>query len=424
VSEAVVCGINWGDEGKGRVVDYLAGDFDLVVRYQGGNNAGHTVVNERGTFKLNLVPSGIFYPDVINVLGPGMVIDLEGLAQEIQSLESRSISCERLRLSDRATVVFPFHRQEDVWEEERLLKNAYGSTRRGIAPAYGDRYLKKAIQVGELLHEKSLRERLDQLIDWKDLVARQIYHQTEPLSAKATFDWAMKHLERLRPLICDTISLLETAQRNKKRILFEAQLGALRDVIYGIYPFTTSSATLASYAPIGSGLLSAHLTRVIGSMKAFSTCVGAGPFVTELFDERAARLRETAQEYGTATGRPRRIGEFDAVASRYGVQVQAATEIVLTKLDSLSGFGPLKICTHYEVDGRRIDTFPINPVLERAKPVYLEMPGWTEDLAQIREFDRLPRAAREYVLEIERRIGCPIRYVSVGPERQQMIVRG
>jgi adenylosuccinate synthase len=423
VSEAVVCGINWGDEGKGRIVDYLANDFDFVVRYQGGNNAGHTVVNEQGSFKLNLIPSGIFYPNVTNVLGPGMVIDLEGLVGEISRLRERGLGCENLRISDRATIVFPFHRQEDVWEEERLNKRAYGSTRRGIAPAYGDRYLKKAIQIGELLHPLALRERLKGLLQWKNLVARQIYGQSQPLTVDAVFDWAMAHAGQIRGIVCDTIILLEDAQKAGKRILFEAQLGALRDVMFGIYPYTTSSSTLASFAPIGSGLLAAKITRVIGSMKAFSTCVGAGPFVTELQDESASRLRETAQEFGTATGRPRRIGHFDALASRFGVLVQAATEIVLTKLDSLSGFGPLKICTHYEVDGKPIHTFPINPLLERATPVYLEMKGWDEDITGVRDFRKLPSAAQQYVLEIERRVACPIRLVSVGPERQQMIVR-
>ncbi len=423
VSGAVVCGINWGDEGKGRVVDYLATDFDIVVRYQGGNNAGHTVVNEFGSFKLNLIPSGIFYPRVVNVLGPGMVVDLEGLASEIARLDARGIRCDNLRVSDRATIVFPFHRQEDAWEEERLRKNAYGSTRRGIAPAYGDRYLKKAIQIGELLHPRHFRERLSHLIEWKSLVARQVYGVAQPLSVDSMYDWAMSHGEKVRPLICDTSSVLEDAQKSGRRILFEAQLGALRDVMFGIYPFTTSSSTLASFAPIGSGLLGARIDRVIGSMKAFSTCVGAGPFVTELFDERASRLRESAQEYGAATGRPRRIGHFDALASRYGVMLQAATEIVLTKLDSLSGFGPLHICTHYQVDGKPLHSFPINPLLEQAKPVLQEMKGWDEDITSVRDFDKLPQAARDYVLEIERMIACPIRYVSVGPERQQMIVR-
>ena len=421
MSLEVVCGINWGDEGKGRVVDYLARDVDLVVRFQGGNNAGHTVVNELGTFKLHLIPSGIFNPRVVNVLGPGMVIDLQGLVEELTDLEGQGVRGQVV-VSDRATICFPFHRDEDAWEEERLGGAAYGSTKRGIAPAYGDRHLKKAIQIGELAHPQHLERRLRELVEWKNLIARGVYGREDGVDLGRVLDWVREFgppvLERVR----DTGRLLTDAWNADKRILCEAQLGALRDVYFGIYPFTSSSCPLAGFAGVGSGLAQAP-TRTIGVVKAFSTCVGAGPFVTEIHGEFADSLRESANEYGAATGRPRRIGHFDALASAYGVRAQGATELALTKLDCLTGLDPLRICTHYELDGKRLDGFPILPLLERAKPVYVDHPGWRERIEGVREFGDLPEATRSYVLEIERLLECPIRHVSVGAEREAMIVR-
>jgi len=422
MSIQVVVGANWGDEGKGRMVDYLAQDADFVVRYQGGNNAGHTVVNEFGTFKLHLLPSGVFNPKVTNILGPGMVIDLQGLVDELEELKGQGIE-PTIRVSDRATICFPFHRMEDGWEEERLGNKAYGSTRRGIAPAYGDRTLKKALQVGELLYPERLRDRLADIVAWKHIKAAGIYGKDKPFSLKEMVDWAEACAEKLRGLICDTSVLLEEGAKAGKNILFEAQLGTLRDLNFGIYPYTTSSCALAAYAPIGGGLFGHPLDRVLAVVKAFSTCVGEGPFVTLMEEQEANELREAAGEYGAATGRPRTIGHFDALATRYGVWAQGATEVAITKLDSLSGRKRLKICTHYDFRGERIDRFPLNAVLDEATPVYEEMPGWDEDISGVRRFSDLPATAQAYVKRIEQLIDCTVRYVSVGPEREALIDR-
>ncbi len=423
MSIQVVVGANWGDEGKGRMVDYLARDAAFVARYQGGNNAGHTVVNEFGEFKLHLLPSGVFYPGVTNILGPGMVIDLEGLVAEMDELTASGIT-PNIRISDRATICFPFHRLEDGLEEDRLGKNAYGSTRRGIAPAYGDRTVKKAMQIGELLYPERFNKRLRQIAEWKLERLEAFYGNDAPLfQVDDILDWAENFGSRIRPFITDTSVLLEQGAAQGKNILFEAQLGTLRDLNFGIYPFTTSSCTLASYAPIGGGLFGHKIDTVIAVVKAFSTCVGEGPFVTEMDKEEGDALREFAKEYGAATGRPRTVGHFDAVATRYGAYTQGANTIALTKLDSLSGRKTLKICTHYQWQGNTYDRFPLNAVLEEATPEYIEMPGWDEDISGVRDFDELPSPAQDYVLEIEKIIACPIQYVSVGPEREALIVR-
>ncbi|TMC19917.1 MAG: adenylosuccinate synthase [Chloroflexi bacterium] len=427
MSIEIVVGINWGDEGKGRMVDYLAQDADYVVRYQGGNNAGHTVVNEQGVFKLHLIPSGIFNPNTTNVLGPGTVIDLAALDQEIRDLSESGIDTSNIKVSDRATICFPFHAMEDTWEEERLSDNGqtpYGSTRRGIAPVYGDRVIKKGIQLGELCFPDYLRTRVEKLVAWKRQVARDLYKQEPPFTFEAIWQWLNTYGNPIKDRICDTTVLLEQAAQENKKILCEAQLGALRDVQYGIYPYTTSSCSLSAFASIGSGLFGYAPTSVIGVMKAFSTCVGEGPFVTEILDQaQAGALRETAHEYGAATGRPRRIGHFDALASTYGVQVQAVTEVAITKLDTLTGRDTLLICTHYEYQGKPVYRFPITAMLEHCRPVYKAMPGWQEDISNVRHFQNLPPAAQAYVLEIEHLIGRPIRYVSVGARREALIDR-
>jgi len=419
----VVCGVNWGDEGKGRMVDYLAHDMDVVVRYQGGNNAGHTVANDRGTFKLHLVPSGIFNPNAVNVLGPGVVIDVEALGQEIERLEQAGIGPLNLKISDRAQITFPFHRDEDAWEEERLGKGAYGSTKRGIAPAYGDRYLKKALLMGELFYPEFLKERLLPVVEWKNAIAKGVYGKAGNLTVAEVFDWAVRYGEKLKPMITDTTRLLSEAAAAGKNIMFEAQLGALRDVFYGIYPFTTSSSALAAFAPVGSGLFGHGVGEVIGVMKAFSTCVGAGPFVTEMDEAQAGPLRQSSGEFGTATGRPRRLGHFDALASRFGAEIQGVTKLALTKLDSLSGQSKLQICTKYLYKGEFVTDFPLNAVLENATGVYETMDGWSEDITGCRRFDDLPTAAQRYVLRIEELVGRSIHYVSVGPNRKQMVLR-
>ncbi|HNT88812.1 MAG TPA: adenylosuccinate synthetase, partial [Candidatus Hydrogenedentes bacterium] len=317
-----------------------------------------------------------------------------------------------------------FHRLQDGWEEERLGKKAYGSTRRGIAPAYGDRTMKKAIQIGELLYPEWLEQRLRELVEWKKLTALGVYGKDDSFSFEETLAWARKHGARIRDIICDTSAILDEAARAGKHIVFEAQLGTLRDLNFGIYPFTTSSCALAAYAPIGGGLFGFAPDRVIAVIKAFSTCVGEGPFVTRMDEQEANELREVAHEYGAATGRPRTIGHFDAVASRYGAWAQGATEIAVTKLDSLSGRKTLKICTDYAWRGQPMGRFPLNAVLEEATPIYQEMPGWSEDISGVRRFEDLPPAAQSYVLEIEHRVQCRVRYVSVGPERAALIDRG
>ncbi|MCY7362361.1 MAG: adenylosuccinate synthase [Ignavibacteria bacterium] len=418
----VLVGLQWGDEGKGRMVDYLAQDVDIVARYQGGNNAGHTVVNEFGTFKLHLIPSGIFNPNVINILGPGMVIDIEAMSEEIADLDKSGISTKNILLSDRATVTFPYHRLEDNLEEDRLGAGAFGSTRRGIAYAYGERYMKKSIQVGELLYPDHLKKRLRGIIEFKNLLIKEVYKSDEIINADEVIDWALTFGEKIKHYICDTTKVLEKASAENKRILFEAQLGSLRDIYYGIYPYTTSSCTLASFAPAGGGLFNRRIDKVIGVMKAFSTCVGSGPFVTEMSEKEAGELREIAYEYGAATGRPRRIGHFDAVASRYGAMVQGTDEIAITKVDSLSGLKKLFICTEYEVDGYLTKDFPLTPALEIAKPKYIEMEGWSEDITKCRKFDELPAAAQLYLSKIQELVGYKIKYISVGPERESLIL--
>lgn len=420
---SAVVGTQWGDEGKGRMIDYLAKDADFVVRYQGGNNAGHTVVNEHGTFKLHLIPSGIFYKRVTNVLGPGTLIDIESLVTELEELKESGIGDINLKISDRATLSLPYHRMEDEFEEERLGGAAYGSTKRGIAPGYSERYLKKSIQIGELLYPEYLKERIKFTVEYKNIFFAGVYGKKNILNADETFNWCMKYAERIKHFICNTTELLEKAANEGKKILFEAQLGALRDVYYGIYPYTSSSSVLSSFAYIGGGLFSKKIDNVIGVMKAFSTCVGAGPFVTEMEGEMANELREIAYEFGAATGRPRRIGHFDAVAARYGCVVQGCNQVALTKLDSLSNLKELKICTHYEYNGKRINEFPINAVLDYAKPVYITMKGWDGDISGFRDFNKLPKEAQEYILKIEELIGYPIKYISVGPERESLILR-
>jgi adenylosuccinate synthase len=420
----IIVGVNWGDEGKGKMVDYFARQADYVVRFQGGNNAGHTIENEFGNFKLHLIPSGIFYPDVVNILGPGTVVNLEAAVAEMSALKNRGVLIDKnnYQISDRAVICFPFHQRQDEYEEERHGSAQFGSTRQGIGPVYADRYLKYGIQVGALNHPDYLKEQIVRCLALKNKVFAGVYGKL-PVDPLAVYDWARKYGEILKPHIIDSLKILRKAQKSDRRIILEGQLGALRDVIYGIYPFTTSSSTIAGFAGVGAGCFSREKPVVTGIMKAFSTCVGEGPFATEIQGDLAAQIRETSFEYGALTGRPRRIGYFDAVASRYGVCVSGASEIALTKLDSLSGLPTLKICTAYRVGNRTTQDFPIVPELIQAEPVYTEMPGWKEDIRHIRQYENLPEAARDYIEIIERLIECRIAYVSVGPQREATIVR-
>lgn len=423
MANCAIVGINWGDEGKGRMVDLIAADYGVVVRYQGGNNAGHTVVNEYGKFALHLLPSGIFRKDVVNVLGNGTVVDPEKLLEEIEELRSKGIgiSPENLKVSDRAPIVFPYHRDQDVLEEARLKDAKYGSTKRGIAPVYGDKYMKKTVMLGELFYPEYLKKRLEGIIEWKNLTLKNVYGG-KTYTLDELWSWLSTYGEKLKPYICDTGKYLRSVD-GKKNILFEAQLGVLRDVDFGIYPYTSSSAPLAAYAPIGAGMPGAKLDSVVGVVKAYSTCVGEGPFTAEWFGEDAEKLREAGAEYGAATGRPRRVGPMDIVATRYGVTMQGATEVALTKIDILSYMDRIPVCVQYELGGKKTDEFPFPAVIAEAKPVIEYMPGWKCDISGCRRFEDLPEAARDYIDFIEKSIGCPIKSISVGAARDAIIRR-
>ena len=424
MGNCAIVGINWGDEGKGRMVDLLTEDYDIVIRYQGGGNAGHTVINEYGKFALHLLPSGIFRKGVVNILGNGVALDPENLWIEIQEVAGKGVPIgpENLKISDRASLLLPWHRQLDGLEEARLADKKYGSTKQGIAPFYSDKYQKKTILAGELLHPEHLKEHLQDLMEWKNLTLTGVYG-AEPVTMDQIGEWIDTYCAKIRPFICDTGVFLRNAQAEGKKILFEAQLGALRDLDYGIHPYTTSSNAIAAYAPVGSGLPSARIDEVIGVVKAYSTCVGEGPFVCEMLGEEAEALRKAGFEYGAKTGRPRRVGPIDIVATRYGVQVQAATNIALTKLDVLSYMDKIPVCTRYVVDGEPTDQFPFPCLLDRAQPVIEYMDGWKTDISGVRRWEDLPEAAQKYVGYIEKEIGCHIGYVSVGPERDSIIIR-
>ncbi len=424
MGNCAVVGINWGDEGKGRMVDLLTERYDYVVRYQGGGNAGHTVINDKGKFALHLLPSGVFRSGVINVLGNGVALDPENLFAEIDELSARGVNVtpDNLKISRRASLLMPWHRELDALEEARLGDKKYGSTKQGIAPFYSDKFAKKTVLAGELLYPDALEEHLKALMQWKNLTLTGVYG-AEAYTMETIMEWKDRCCERLKPFLCDTDILLSDAQAAGKSIMFEAQLGALRDLDLGIYPYTTSSNTLAAYAPIGSGCPAARIDDVVGVVKAYSTCVGEGPFVSEMFGEAADKLRAAGAEYGAKTGRPRRVGAFDTVATRYGVQMQQATEIALTKLDVLSYLDKIPVCTGYSVEGRETHRFPFPAALDSAKPVTEYLPGWQCDISGARKWEDLPKAAQDYVSFIENAIGCPIKYISVGAERDSIIFR-
>ena len=425
MSNCAIVGINWGDEGKGRMVDLLTDHFDVVVRYQGGGNAGHTVVNEFGKFALHLLPSGIFRPGVVNILGNGVALDLENLWNEMQTVSAKGvpITPENLRISERASLLLPWHRELDALEEARLKDKKYGSTKQGIAPFYSDKYQKKTILAGELFYPERLKEHLAELLEWKNLILTRVYG-AEPFTMDQILGWVTEYGEKLGPYIQNTAAFLRGAQSAGKSILFEAQLGALRDLDCGIYPYTTSSNAVAAFAPVGSGLTTAKIDQVVGVVKAYSTCVGEGPFVCEWTGEEAQTLRDAGDEYGAKTGRPRRVGPIDLVATRYGVMMQGATDIALTKLDVLSYMKKIPVCAHYLVNGEQTDEFPFPDALDAAKPVVEYMDGWECDISAVRTWAELPENAKRYIERIESAIGCHITYVSVGPERDAYIKRG
>ena len=418
-----IVGTNWGDEGKGRMVDLLASESDIVVRYQGGNNAGHTVINERGKFILNLLPSGVFRDETVNIMGGGMVIDIEHLCGEMDRLVEKGVKLTpaQLKISDRAIICMPYHKMLDGLEEDRMGKAKQGSTRRGIGPVYSDKYMRKGIGMQDLLHPETLAAKVASIVEWKNLLVEKGYGQPA-ISAEGMTEWLHKFGDRLVPYICDTTVYLLEALKENKDILFEAQLGALRDIDYGIYPYTSSSTTLAAFAPIGAGIPGAKLDEVVGITKAYSSAVGGGPFTCELFGEEGDALREAGNEYGAATGRPRRVGGFDVVATRYGVTVQGASCIALTKIDVLSYLDKIPVCVAYDVNGRRVENFPTGDELEAAKPIYEYHEGWKCDISKCRKKEELPEAVLNYVKYIEDSIGCRVKYLSVGPERDEYIV--
>ena len=424
MANCAIVGINWGDEGKGRMVDLLTERYDYVVRYQGGGNAGHTVVNERGKFALHLLPSGVFRDGVVNVLGNDVALDLENLWKEIETLRQAGVEVtpRNLKISTRASILLPWHRELDALEEARLKDKKYGSTKQGIAPFYSDKAQKKTLLAGELLYPDHLRAHLDELLEWKNLILTGVYG-AEPFTREALLSWLEEYGEKLKPYLCDVAVELKNAQAAGKRILFEAQLGALRDLDCGIYPYTTSSHALAAYAPVGAGAPWLKVDEVLGIAKAYSTCVGEGPFTCEMFGEEAEALRQAGAEYGAKTGRPRRVGPIDLVATRYGVRMQGATALALTKLDVLCYLDRIPLCVQYEVNGVRTDEFPFPAALAEAKPVIEYMEGWHCDISAVRTWEELPAAAKAYVERIEQAVGCHIQYVSVGAERTAFIER-
>ncbi len=417
-----IVGINWGDEGKGRMVDLLTENFDIVVRYQGGGNAGHTILNQYGEFLLHLLPSGVFCKDVVNVLGNGVALDPENLMHEINALREKNVEItpDNVMISERASLLMPWHRRLDALEEARLKDKKMDTTRKGIAPFYSDKYQKKTVLAGELFYPDLLRQHLNDLREWKNLILTGVYGDA-PESEEEIETWVKTYCEPLKPFIRDTGEYLSEALRSNKRILLEGQLGALRDLDYGIYPYTTSSNVLACYGPLGAGMPHAKVDRIIGVVKAYSSCVGAGPFVCEFFGEEADNLRKIGGEHGT---RLHRVGPIDLVATRYGVKVQNATEIALTKLDVLSSLDEIPLCVRYRLDGVETDQMPFPSLLDRCEPVIETMKGWKCDISRVRNWWDLPEEAQAYVKRIEKAIGVVIRWISVGPERHSIIIRG
>lgn len=420
-----VVGANWGDEGKGKITDYLAREADFVVRYQGGNNAGHTIINEYGKFALHLLPSGVFYPKVVNVLGPGVAVNAAAFLSEIAKVVERGVPKPDVRISERAQVLLPHHVLFDALEEERLGKDSFGSTKSGIAPFYADKYMKVGLQLNEIFDDEVMRSRLSKALAAKNALLEKLYSKP-PLSVDEIVAQIKGFRDQIKPYVTDTTTLLMDAVEAKKTILLEGQLGTLRDPDHGIYPYPTSSSPLAGFGAVGAGVPPWAISRVVAVTKAYSSCVGTGPFVTELFGEEGETLRKRggdAGEYGATTGRPRRVGWFDCVATAYGCRVQGATEVVVTNLDVLGHWDTIPVCTAYQMEGTAVTLFPVSRLLDRAKPVLERLPGWKTDISGIRSFKALPKNAREYVLFIEKKIRAPIRWISVGPRREQIIMR-
>ena len=421
-----IVGVNWGDEGKGKITDMLASEADIVVRFQGGSNAGHTIKNEFGKFSLHMLPSGVFYKDVTCVLGNGVALNIPNVMKELKSLTDQGVPEPKLLISDRAHLVMPYHILLDGYEEERLGGKSFGSTKSGIAPCYSDKYAKIGFQVNELfMPEKNLRDRIENVCTIKNTLIKYLYHKPE-LDPDELYDTMMEYKEMVKPYVANTTAFLHDAIDQGKTILLEGQLGSMKDVDHGIYPMVTSSNTSAGNGAAGAGIPPYAIDDVLAITKAYSSAVGAGAFVSEIFGDEADELRARGGdggEYGATTGRPRRVGWYDCVASRYGCRVQGATEVALTVLDPLGYLDEIPICVAYDVNGKIMEDFPNTTYLYQATPVLEKLPGWKCDITGIRKWEDLPENCRNYVDEIERRIGCPITYVSNGPAREDIIRR-
>lgn len=419
-----IVGANWGDEGKGKITDVLAAKADVVVRFQGGSNAGHTIVNEYGRFALHQLPSGVFYKHTTNLIGNGVALDLEKFLREVQSLKDAGVE-PKLLVSDRTQVVMPYHVLFDQYEEERLGGRSFGSTKSGIAPFYSDKYAKIGFQLAELFDGDYFMEKLRRVLEVKNVTLKHLYHKPE-LSAEAIFAEMAPLIDGIRPYVGDTFRFLREARLAGKTILLEGQLGSMKDPDFGIYPMVTSSSTLAGFGAVGAGVPPYEIRDIVCVVKAYSSAVGAGAFVSEIFGDEAEAMRRHGGdkgEYGATTGRPRRMGWFDCVAARYGVEVQGATQVALTVVDALGYLDEIPVCVGYEVDGKVLSSFPTTPVLERCKPVLKVLPGWKQDIRGIGRYEDLPQACRDYVEFIEKQIGVPITMVSNGPGRDELLYR-
>ncbi len=421
-----IVGANWGDEGKGKITDCLASDSDIVIRFQGGSNAGHTIINNYGKFALHQLPSGVFCQNITNVIGNGVALSVENLEKELKMLEDSGIPKPNLLISDRAQIVMPYHKLFDVYEEERLFSKKFGSTKSGIAPFYSDKFSKIGIQVGQLFgNEDELKERIENALSIKNVILKNLYHKPE-LDASEIFEKLMHYKEVLAPFVADTFKFIFDAIKNGKKILLEGQLGALKDTDFGIYPMVTSSNTIAGYGAVGAGIPPYEIKEIITVVKAYSSAVGAGEFVSEIFGDEAEELRKRGGdcgEYGATTGRPRRMGWLDLVATRYGCRVQGATSIAFTVLDTLGYLDEIKVCTAYEIDGEITKDFPAPYKLKNAKPVYTTLPGWKCDISKIKNYEDLPEECKKYIEFAEKYIGVPINIVSNGPSRDNIIYR-
>ncbi|NJD01404.1 MAG: adenylosuccinate synthase [Ruminiclostridium sp.] len=418
-----VVGANWGDEGKGKMTDMLASEADYVVRFQGGSNAGHTIINQYGKFALHLLPSGVFHENTTNILGPGVALNISILMDELKNLKEKNVPMPKLLISDRAQVIMPWHIMFDRLEEERLGSKSFGSTKSGIAPFYSDKYYKTGIQVCDLNNPETLREKIYIICEVKNVLLEHLYNAV-PLKPDTVIEELLFQGNEIRQMVCDTTTLLNKAIKQDKTILLEGQLGALKDPDLGIYPFTTSSSPLAGFGAIGAGIPPYEIKSIIVVIKAYSSCVGTGPFVSEIYGDAAEELRKRggdSGEYGATTGRPRRMGWFDAVATRYGCMVQGATEAALTLLDVLGYLDEIPVCTGYETNGVVTEGFPVTYLLGNSKPVYTVLPGWKYDISDIRNFEDLPGNARDYIRFIEDAIEVPIKWVSNGPRRRDII---